>query len=227
MAGVVSALVVASGAARAGEPAPAAPSEGLAHGNYYGAFWGFDLRAGAAFGVADSGLEPDVAVGGSFRIAGLMSLIDVDVSAVTSGFARRIRGDAYDERHTRIGVEARLHPLFMRTLEGAWVLAGIHLALGGGCDILSSVGGGHDRTDVGFAFQFGAGVDVPLTSPKHRKWSLWLGFGWRMRFVGFAHAPAGLRDLGGQDAFVTVGFRGHSIDFMRIPTPPEFNDSDR
>lgn len=227
------AVVVASTAARA------EPTEG----RWQGTSWGFELRTGAGFRVADETLAPAPLIGVGVRLCTLLTLIDAELFGQTEGFTRRsdaftsaAAGDVYDLRRTSLGLDLRLHPLFMRHLQGRLgdrVMAGLHLALGAGVDLLS-VRGGHaslgtdlDRTDASFAFGIGAGVDVPLTEPNDRPWSLWLDLGWRLRFSGFGDSAPGLRDQDEHVLLLQLGVRFHDLTGVRVPVPPELDDVDR
>ena len=230
-------------AALAAPVAHAEPTEG----RWQGTSWGFELRAGAGLRSQDTALSPAPLIGLGVRVCTLLTLIDAELYGQTEGFTRRsgplptdtdaiIAGEVYDLRRTSIGFDLRLHPLFVRHLQGGFgdrVAAGLHLALGAGADILS-VSGGHeafgtalDRTDVAFAFGVGAGVDVPLTEPNDRPWSLWLDLGWRLRFTGFGESAPGLRDMDEHVIVLQLGVRFHDLTGVRVPVPPELDDADR
>lgn len=206
------------------------------HGDWFGAFWGVELRGGLASRLADPTLQPIGEVGLGLRAATLMSLVDAELGVDTMGMTRTAgRGAGSDDRAdhdlrlTSIGLELRLHPLFIRYLQGdttSLILASIHLSLGGACELLSVSGPFQDDTDVAFGFRFGLGVEVPLTRVNRAPWSLWLGLAWRMTVVGFSDAPGGVRDWDRQVAWLSVSFRWHDIDFARLPHPPELRDRD-
>ena len=203
-------------------------------GRWQGTSWGFELRTGAGFRVQDDSLMPAPIVGAGFRVCTLLTLIDAELYAMTAGSSRTTDGGDYDLRRTSIGIDLRLHPMFMRHLQGSFgdrLMAGIHLAFGAGADVLSTAGGAgtaaRDRTDVGFAFGVGLGVDVPLTAPDDATYSLWLGLGWRMRFVGFGAGAPGLRDMDEHVALINLGVRFHDLTGLRIAPPPELDDVDR
>lgn len=203
-------------------------------GRWQGTSWGFELRGGAAFRTEDAAITPAPLLGLGVRFSTLLTLVDAELFATTAGFSRVVEAGRYDLRRTSIGVDLRLHPLFIRNLQGRLgdrIAAGVHLAIGAGADVLSVVGGegpaARDRTEVGFAFAIGLGVDVPLTEPNDHPWSIWLGVGWRMRFVGFPGAPPGLRDMDEHQALVTFGVRFHDLSGLPLPVPPELDDVDR
>ena len=205
--------------------AAAAPENDPTHGDYMGAFWGLELRGGIALRGADDELTPIGAMGVGVRIATLVSLVDFELATETMGFSR---GD-YDLRATSIAGELRLHPLFIRLLQGntaSLVLASIHLALGAGLEVLSTDGPAQDATHYAFGFRWGLGAEVPLTRPSAASWSLWLGLGWRMTITGFGGAPPGLRDLDRHAVWLSLSLRFHDIDFMRFPRPPELRDDE-
>ena len=128
------ALVTLGAAGLAPTTYAAEPSDdGRTHGDYMGAFWGVELRGGIALRGGDDELTPIGAMGLGLRIATLVSLIDFELGSETMGFSRR----AHDLRLTSIAGELRVHPLFIRLLQGntgSLVLASIHLALGAGPD---------------------------------------------------------------------------------------------
>jgi len=213
---------------------------GVAHaddeptGQWQGTSWGFELRAGAGFRSDDDTLTPAPLVGLGFRVATLLTLVDAELFATTEGFSRASASGRYDFRRTSIGVDLRLHPLFIRTVQGRFVdriAAGVHLVLGAGADVFSIDGGRNDvrrdATEARFAFAIGLGVDVPLTEPNDHPWSLWLGLGWRLRFVGFPVSAPGLRDMNEHQALVTFGVRFHDLSGIALPVPPELDDVDR
>jgi len=193
--------------------------------NWMGAFWGIELKTGLSLRAGD----PQPSFGLGLRVATLVSLIDLELSGVVTPLADRYT-------RTAIGLDVRLHPLFIRTLRrdfGSRVLAGLHVAIGVGADVLSadtasaSTGADESSTHVAFAFAFGVGADFPITNPSRNDPSLWLGLGWRMRFVGVSDAPEGLRDMDEHVVLLQLGLRFHDIGFMRIPRPPELDDRDR
>ena len=183
---------------------------------WMGAFWGLEVKGALDVRAIDGELGGGIGVG--LRAATLMSLIDVELSALVSPFS--------DQTRTRVALDLRLHPLFVRMLQtdfGSRVLAGVHLALAVGADYLDW----GDAGESAFAFGFGVGADIPLTNPARGEPSVWLGLGWRMRFAGFDHAPAGLRDGDEHQVVLQLGLRFHDIGFMRLPRPPELDDRDR
>lgn len=188
-----------------------------AHSRWMGAFWGIELKGSLDLRLKDGDAGGGLGVG--LRAATLMSLIDAELSVLVSPFDD-------DLTRTRVGLEARLHPLFVRMLQrdfGSRVLAGLHVAVGAGADHLDW----GDGDEAAFAFAFGFGGDIPLTNPARSEPSLWLGLGWRMRFAGFDHAPRGLRDGDEHQVILQLGLRFHDIGFMRLPRPPELDDRDR
>jgi hypothetical protein len=230
-------LLLATALAAAPSQAAAEESGGSRHGSYYGAFAGFELKAGTAF----LGIDPTrnrapharfrPLVAGSARFANLLSLIDLDVGVGWSFGAEEAVSGRYDVHHARFFAEARLHPFFMSHLQGQWFRAGLHLTLGVGADLLATrpLGetSGSTRHDVAFALAIGAGFDVPLSDLVSADPSVWLTVGWRMRFVGFDGAPRGFGDRDGHDVFVSLSVRWHDIGFARFPRPPELDDRDR
>ncbi|HRE88568.1 MAG TPA: hypothetical protein PK095_05445 [Myxococcota bacterium] len=187
-----------------------------AHSRWMGAFWGVELKGSLDFRLKDG--EAGGGLGLGLRAATLLSLIDAELSALVSPFDRHTR--------TRVAFELRLHPLFVRMLQrdlGSRLLAGLHVAVGVGLDHLDWGEG----DEAAFAFAFGVGADIPLTTPSRGEPSLWLGLGWRMRFAGFDHAPRGLGDGDEHQVLVQLGVRFHDIGFMRLPRPPELDDRDR
>jgi len=222
-------FVTSSPAGNANSPDPVdRPSQST----WMGAFWGIELKTGLSLRAkdgADGELDPQPSFGLGLRVATLVSLIDLELFGVVTPLADRYT-------RTAVGLDLRLHPLFIRMLQrdfGSRVLAGLHLSLGAGADVLSAETASTPRegiessTHVAFAFAFGLGVDIPLTHPSRNDPSLWLGLGWRMRFVGFSDAPAGLRDMDEHVVLVQLGLRFHDIGFMRVPKPPELDDRDR
>lgn len=223
------ALALATREARPVRAESPAPGSTTGHSRWMGAYWGLELKTGLSIRTTDGELDLEPAVGLGARIATLMSLVDLELSALVTPL---------DERYTRtaIGLDLRLHPLFVRMLHadfGSRVLAGLHLAVGGGVDLLSAPpppalgGDASASTKAAFAFSFGLGADIPLTNPARNDPSLWLGIGWRMRFVGFESAPPGLRDMDEHLVVLQLGLRFHDIGFARIPKPPELDDRDR
>lgn len=205
-------------------------------GRWQGASWGFELRSGASLRAQDEPIAPAPLLGLGLRVCTLLTLLDAEVFATTAGFSRTTEAGHYDLRRTSIGLDLRLHPLFIRHLQGTFgdrLAAGLHLAIGIGLDLLSTAGGDPDRaapidrTDPGFAFAIGAGADVPLTEPNLRSWSLWLGVGWRLRFAGFPKGAPGLRDMDEHQLLIALGLRFHDLTFAHIPPPPELDDVDR
>ncbi len=195
------------------------------HSKWMGAYWGIELKTGLSLRAED----PQPSFGLGLRVATLVSLIDLELFGVVTPLADRYT-------RTAMGLDLRLHPLFIRMLRrdfGSRVLAGLHVALGVGADVLSadtksvSTGADESSTHVAFAFAFGVGADFPITNPSRNDPSLWLGVGWRMRFVGFSDAPAGLRDMDEHVVLLQLGLRFHDIGFMRIPKPTELDDRDR
>jgi len=214
----------------ASAPGLAAGSEEDFRGAWQGTSWGFELRTGASFRAVDDPITPAPIIGLGLRVCTLLTLIDAELFANTAGFTRATPAGTYALRHTTLGLDLRLHPLFVRHLRGGLgdrVAAGFHLALGAGLDLLSIAGPGRDRTDPAFAFGVGLGLDIPLTEPNARTWSLWLDLGWRLRFVGFPKSMPGLRDMDEHQALVSLGLRFHDLTFIRIPVPPELDDRDR
>jgi len=211
----------------------AAAAEPRTYGDYDGAFWGFEARAGAVFRTDDPGLEPIAGLGLGLRAATLLSLIDVELGLETFAATRLAgpEGDKtdHDLRRTSVIGEARLHPLFVRALEGGFgarLLASIHVSLGGALELMWVGGKAQDQTNVGVGVRVGVGAEVPLTDPSARSWSLWLGAAWRLTVVGFSAAPRGLGDMDQQGVWLSLSLRFHGVDFARIPKPPELNDDD-
>lgn len=197
----------------ASRPAAARDPDLGAHSNWMGAFWGVELK-----GSLDVEDEIGAGVGLGLRAATLMSLVDVELSALMSPLA--------DTTRTRVALDLRLHPLFTRMLQRDFksrVLAGLHVALAVGADHLDWGSG----SEAAFGFAWGAGADVPLTNPARGDPSLWLGLGYRMRFAGFDHAPRGLGDGDEHQVILQLGLRFHDIGFARLPRPPELDDRDR
>lgn len=199
-------------------------------GRWQGASWGFELRSGGSLRLQDETLSPAPLVGLGVRVCTLLTLIDSELYVQTMGFSRNVGSGGYDLRRTTVGYDLRLHPMFIRHLEGGLpdrLAAGIHLALGVGVDVLSITGPGYDRTDAAFAFGFGIGADLPLTEPDDASWSVWLGLGWRLRFVGFPESAPGLRDMDEHQLLVSLSLRFHDLTGIRLPVPPELDDIDR
>lgn len=201
------------------------PEDETAHGDYMGAFWGFELRGGTAFRSTDAPVRviPDVGLG--VRVATVVSLVDFELGVETFGLERR----GYDLRRTSIVGDLRLHPLFIRYLQGtfeALVLASIHLSLGIGLETLATDGPDQDATHFAPGFRWGLGVEAPLTDPARAGVSLWIGLGYRMTFTGFGGAPRGLRDMDQHAAWLSLSLRFHDIDFLRLPRPPELRDDE-
>jgi hypothetical protein len=218
--GAIALCALASGVARGDDSGP----------RWQGASWGLELRSGASFRVQDDPVSPAPILGAGLRVCTLLTLIDAELFATTVGFSRTTAAGAHDLRRTSIGVDLRLHPLFIRHLEGdlaGRIAAGVHLALGGALELLAIAGPDRDDTYSRFAFAIGLGLDLPLTEPNGRAWSLWLGLGWRLRFVGFPGSAPGLRDMDEHQALVSFGVRFHDLGFMRLPVPPELDDRDR
>lgn len=204
-------------AARAGGEDEESSGELGAHSRWMGAFWGLELKGSLDFRLKDG--EAGAGLGLGLRAATLLSLIDAELSAFVSPFDERLT-------RTRVGLEVRLHPLFVRMLQGDFgsrLLAGFHLAVGVGADHLDWGEG----DEAAFAFAFGVGGELPLTDPSRGEPSLWLGLGWRLRFAGFDHAPRGLGDGDEHQVVLQLGLRFHDIGFMRLPRPPELDDRDR
>jgi len=219
-------------AARADEPTRAAEptSYDAPRGRWQGTSWGFELETGLGLRLADDALTPAPLLGLGFRVSTLLTLVDAELFARTQGLTRTVPAGDFDLRRTSLGLELRLHPLFIRNLQGDFgsrALAGIHLAVQGAAEVLSVRGPEVDRTDVSFAFGFGLGVDLPLTDPDDGPYSLWLDLGWRFRVVGFPHAPRGLGDMDEQLFLLSLGLRFHDVSGLPLPKPPELDDRDR
>lgn len=201
------------------------------YGLYHGAFWGFELRGGVVLRDEDPALDPLIPFGVGLRAATLLSLVDAELGIETFGGTRPAgpsgaRTD-HDLRRTSFLGELRLHPLFMRALEGdlsARLLAGLHLSLGGAIELLYVGGQLQDETHLTFGIRVGLGAELPLTDPSARDWSLWIGFAWRLTKVGFDDAPRGLGDMDQHALWLSLSLRFHGVDFARIPKPGELND---
>jgi hypothetical protein len=194
-----------------------------------GAFWGLELRGGLHLRADDPGLSPAPLFGIGLRAATLMTLLDLELYAQTAPFGEA--DGPHDLWRTSFGADLKLHPLFIRALHanlGARLLAGLHLAVGLGGDLLAvGAPGAATHTHAAFAFAFGAGAEVPLTGVDDGGPSVWLGLGWRMRFADFDAAPPALRDMDSHEVVLSLGVRFHDIGFLRLPRPPELDDRDR
>jgi hypothetical protein len=221
------ALAVTLASARA---SAAAPDEAETHGHWQGASWGFELRSGASLRMQDESLTPAPIIGLGFRVCTLLTLIDSELFVQTMGFTRTTGAGEYDMRRLSVGIDMRLHPLFIRPLQGGFgdrLAAGIHLVIGAGIDSLAIRGPDLERTDASFAFGIGLGAEVPLNEPNRNSWSIWLGLGWRLRFVGFPKSAPGLRDMDEHQLLVSLSLRFHDLTGIRLPPPPELDDVDR
>lgn len=204
-------------------------------GRWQGTSWGFELRGGMGLRLADDTVWPAPVLGLGFRVSTLLTLVDAEVFAQTQAFSRTVAAGDFDLRRTSLGLELRLHPLFIRNLQGDFgsrALAGIHIAVHGAAEVLSVRGtspaaASVDRTDLSLAIGVGLGVDLPLTDPEAGPSSLWLGLGWRFRVVGFPHAPRGLGDMDEQTFVLSLGLRFHDVSAVPLPKPPELDDRDR
>lgn len=205
-------------------PARAAEDPPPSHGDYFGAFVALELRGGPAWRASDDdGAYPDLGVG--VRVATLVSLVDLELGVDTAGLTRR----DHTLRRTSIVGLLRLHPLFIRLLQGdtlSLLMASIHLAFGPALEVLSVDGPRQDDTHAAFGFHVGAGAELPLTDTAARPWSIWLGLAWRMTITGFGDAPPGLRDMDQHALFLSLSLRLHGVDFMRFPRPPELRDDE-
>ncbi len=224
---VVLASVAAGHGGRARADEPRAEEAG---GRWQGTSWGFELRSGLSFRARDEAITPAPILGVGFRVCTLLQLVDAELFMQTMAFDREVAAGDHALRRTSIGVDLRLHPLFIRHLQGGFgdrLAASLHLAIGAGVDVLSTVGPGRDRTDVAFAIALGLGSEVPLTEPSARPWSVWLGLGWRVRFVGFPDGAPGLRDMDEHQLLVNLSVRFHDLTGVRWAVPPELDDADR
>lgn len=222
------AALAASARAAPGDPAPPDPT----HGDYFGAFWGIELRGGLALRTADDPVAtiPDLGVG--LRVATLVSLIDLELGVETAGLTRA----GHTIRRTSIAGELRLHPLFIRFLQGdlaSQIMGSIHLALGLGLEVMATApdddappAAPDDDTRLALGIRLGLGVEAPLTDTARAPWSLWLGLAWRMTITCFSGAPAGLGPWDQHALWLSLSLRFHDITFARIPRPPELRDDD-
>lgn len=184
-----------------------------------GAFWSIEAKTALALRTTYGASEVAPGFGVGLRAATLLTLIDAELSVLVSPLPDGVT-------RTRLALELRLHPLFVRQLQvdlGSRILAGIHLGLGLGPDFLAWRGG----SETAFALGVGLGVDLPLTNPARHDPSVWLTLGWRFRIAGYDSAPAGLGDMDEHLFLLQLGVRFHDIDFMRLPRPPELDDRDR
>ncbi len=204
-----------------------------AHTDWMGAFWGLELRGGAYLRADDRRPAPSPTFGFGLRAATLLTLLDVELYGQTTPFTPET-DEPFDLWRTSLGAELKLHPLFLRALHanlGAQALAGIHLALGIGCDLLTvdahpGAVGVNEGTHATFSFAFGLGGEIPIASLATGGPSLWIGLGWRMRFADFQGVPRGFHDMDSHEVLLGLGLRFHNIGFMRLPRPPELRDQD-
>ncbi|MCC6621226.1 MAG: hypothetical protein IT385_08225 [Deltaproteobacteria bacterium] len=233
IAGALLAALVASARAEPTASPGAEPAPEATHGDYFGAFWGVELRGGVALRSADDTITPIPDLGFGLRVATLVSLVDVELGVETRGLVR----ERHDVRRTSIAGELRLHPMFIRLLQGdlaSQIMGSLHLALGLGLEIMATSPDGDrpppvdpdDATRFALGLRVGLGVEAPLTDTARAPWSLWLGLAWRMTVTGFSGAPRGLGDWDQHTLWLSLSLRFHDITFMRVPRPPELRDDD-
>jgi len=230
-------LTVASvdGVAAPGDPGeveapPAAPgaepSGGAAPALYQGAFWGLQVHGGTLWRVqAGQGEAPGPVVGISGRVATLLSLVDLQLSFLAGRYgAVDAGGEGVDVGRYSVGVQAHLHPFFVTHLRntGFWYWwASIHLSVGADFDIIE-VG----RADArGLGFHIGLGSDIPLGNVSEG-WGLWLGVGYRLKFLRPGSLGPGLDNFDEHAFLLTLAYRNNDITFARFPKPAELHDHD-
>lgn len=170
----------------------------------------------------------------STRIASIMSVADIQLTIQGSMYDVGVNGGDVAIKRLSTGVEARLHPLFMRHLESdnfhLW-LAGLYGSLGVDLDITAvnadALLGQRDidRVEFDVGWHLGAGMDYPLTNV-HEGWSLWIGVGYKLRFLSVNTGLKDLTNFNEHTFVITLGYRNNDIFFGRVPQPSEFDYRD-
>lgn len=197
---------------------------------FQGAFWGLQMHTGLVSRLAaNAGESPGPTLGLSARLAGYMSILDLQLSVIGSMYdARSTAGEATDVKRLSLGLETHLHPMFMEVLRGttlARTIGSLYVAIGADLDLTALDGAGLDTTEARFGWHIGGGFDVPLTDPD-RGWSLWLGFAYRLKFLSVPTGVAGLQDFDEHTFLVSFAYRNNDIFFARLPRPPEMDHRD-
>ncbi|MCB9788760.1 MAG: hypothetical protein H6744_18945, partial [Deltaproteobacteria bacterium] len=210
-------LLLAGGHARA--------DEATVH-RYQGAFWAIQAHTGLVMRRDPRpGEGVGAALGGSLRLATVLSLLDIQASV----FAARYETRALDDARVRVtrwslGFEGHLHPLFLGTIYNnrLWYwLAGIYGSFGVDLDLTRlAVSGPGSLRDRGLAWHLGVGMDVPVTDP-NRGAGFWLGVAFRAKFLDVDSGGLGLGSFNERMITLTFAYRNNNIFFARLPPPTE------
>ena len=193
--------------------------------HYQGAYWSLQGHAGYTMGLEpDQSLEAGPTLGLSLRLASIISLADIQLSALGSSYQATFNTGDEDVLRLSLGLQAHLHPFFLLTLNDSYWetwLAGIYISLGADLD-LTRIGEASIEPD--FGWHVGLGTDLPLTSLENES-SFWLGLGLRLKFLD-VRSPAGNEiNFNETTIYLTVGYRDHDINFVRLPRPTEFYET--
>jgi hypothetical protein len=192
---------------------------------YQGSYWSVQGHLGVTTGFEDGHVEsPGPSLGLSLRLASVLSLADFQLSALGSTYTAALGESPMGVTRISVGVEAHLHPFFLLTLRNSllwnWI-AGIYGSIGADLD-LTVIDKLPVETDLGW--HVGLGMDIPLTNPNEGT-SAWLGVAYRIKFLE-VRGPTGVETDFGEHTFLfTIGYRDNDINFMRLPIPTEFNES--
>ena len=199
---------------------------------YQGAYWGFQLHTGMVMRAAKrAGNEPGPAYGLSARIASILSIADVQATAMGAHYWAKARdGRRVDVGRWSLGLEAHLHPLMITILKNStfwyWA-AGLYGEIGVDLDLvdLRPRHGPGGTFEPRFGWHIGAGTDFPLTDP-NRGWSLWIGLAYHYHFLSVHSGALGLGPFNEHQVIITLGYRNNDIDFAHAPIPPELDYRD-
>lgn len=217
------AVVCAPPAARGSDAVGADGADDDEGALYFGAFWGVQVHTGLVLRAdGGPGEGPGPLLGVSARIATLLSLLDLQLSGVTSRYtAHTTAGAGIDVARYSLGLDVHLHPFFIDHLQNDnfhfWKAA-IYVAVGAGLEVISADGDGSDEIHPAFGWHLGAGTDIPLGDVTH-DWGLWLGIAYRFGFLGAKSGVAGLGDFDEHTILLTLGYRNNDIGFARFPRP--------
>lgn len=205
-------------------PAGAATDGAADKTPYQGAFWALQGEASMTLRrAAGEGESPGLSGGLSLRLATVLSLADIQVSLLGGSQALAWGTGGHTLDRGSLEVEARLHPLFLWTLRNTRLgfgVSGFYVSTGLGMEVTSWRDAG---TEVDVSWHVGTGLDVPLTDPQEGA-SLWLGMGYRMKFLAVDGPQGHPLDLDAHTIVITLGYRDNDIGFMRWPRPTEFFD---
>jgi len=160
----------------------------------------------------------------SLRLASVLSLADIQVTALASTYQAKVGDVDLDILRISTGAEVHLHPFFLMTLRNTLIwnwLAGIYASVGADLD-LTQIGEGAIEPD--FGWHTGVGMDIPLTPPEVGS-SLWLGLAYRIKFLEVLGPGDEETNFNEHTIVLTIGYRDNDINFMRMPRPTELYES--